>query len=478
MRHVVCYHTAVHFSVGTEPIFETDERFLSVALDMSQVVGRDWWAPTRKKSWSLTGGHHPDPFDFNRPQLRKLASALGPLYLKIGGTLADEVYYAMDDEEKVPKGYRALFTKKMWQEMQDFAHSCGFTLIFSLNARNTLGKKAPQKMKNMEALLEFAVTEKADVPYWCLGNEINAFPIRQILKRVGIKSYLRAYQDSRVLLHRFFPSAKLVACSCAVWPVIGEPLALTRPFLKASKGNVDVLSWHYYPQQSHRSPIAVRKANIKKLLKPITLDSLSRRSKQRRRWVDALAPNAELWLGETASALCGGEMGLSDSFGSSLWWLDHLGQLARDGHRVVVRQTLVGADYGLIDEETLTPRPDYWASLLWKKMMGTQVFDTSHRNKRSSLRIYAHHSASSVDPDSLSLLIINVGKRAATCVFDPALSEKKLVYLVEAQSLASPQITINGVPITDSSQIKPIHSREDHLQLPPFSYAFVRCRRR
>jgi imidazolonepropionase-like amidohydrolase len=34
---------------------------------------------------------------------------------------------------------------------------------------------------------------------------------------------------------------------------------------------------------------------------------------------------------------------------------------------------LASSDYGLLDENTFAPRPNYWAALLWRKLMGATV---------------------------------------------------------------------------------------------------------
>jgi hypothetical protein len=96
----------------------------------------------------------------------------------------------------------------------------------------------------------------------------------------------------------------------------------------------------------------------------------------------------EVWLGETAQAQCGGEPGLSDSFASGFYWLKTLGTAARNGVAVVVRQDLVGADYGLLDDQSLAPRPDYWTSWLWKNLMGEIVLDASV--PVPGVELYAH----------------------------------------------------------------------------------------
>lgn len=72
----------------------------------------------------------------------------------------------------------------------------------------------------------------------------------------------------------------------------------------------------------------------------------------------------DVGLGETGHAQCGGQPGISENLISSFCWLDPLGKMARRGQPVVVRQTLLGGDDQLLDEETLEPTPDDWASLL------------------------------------------------------------------------------------------------------------------
>ena len=98
-------------------------------------------------------------------------------------------------------------------------------------------------------------------------------------------------------------------------------------------------------------------------------------------------PGKPLWLTETAESGCGGNPGAS-SFLDSFRYLDQLGRLAKRGVQVVAHNTLDASDYPLIDEATLTPRPDYWAALLWRKLMGTKVLDAGAEG--GSLRLYAH----------------------------------------------------------------------------------------
>ena len=67
------------------PAAHVEPRLLSVAIDTAQVVGGEFWAPAGTGE-GLLHTHITDSFDFSRPRLQNLARALGPAYLRIGGT--------------------------------------------------------------------------------------------------------------------------------------------------------------------------------------------------------------------------------------------------------------------------------------------------------------------------------------------------------------------------------------------------------
>ena len=120
---------------------------------------------------------------------------------------------------------------------------------------------------------------------------------------------------------------------------------------------------------------------------------------------DEYAPGRGIWLGETGNAQFGGEPGVSDTYIGGLWWLDQLGLLAASGVEAVFRQTLAGMNYGMMDPDTLELNPDYWNSLLWKELMGTDVYRVSlSGGDVSRVRVYAHSAGKG---PGLSKLVIN-----------------------------------------------------------------------
>ena len=143
----------------------------------------------------------------------------------------------------------------------------------------------------------------------------------------------------------------------------------------------------------------VRPVHQMTLRTPAVLDTVEKHGREvmsAARALRSVAPDDAgpcVWLGETGSAQVGGQPGVCGCWAASLWWLDQLGLLARLGHSVQCRQTLTGSDYGLLDETTLDPRPDFWASVLWKRLMGVAVFEVSAATSAEApktLRLYCH----------------------------------------------------------------------------------------
>src|SRR5438105_3278535 len=74
---------------------------------------------------------------------------------------------------------------------------------------------------------------------------------------------------------------------------------------------------------------------------------------------DRFEPGKPLWITETADAACGGNPWAS-TFLDTFRYLDQHGRLAKRGVKVIMHNTLASSDYGLLDENTLVPRPTDW----------------------------------------------------------------------------------------------------------------------
>jgi heparanase 1 len=467
---------------------KVDERFLSVAVDSSLVVGGHWWSPDGSVEPGL-GGRRVAPFDFSAERLRELARELGPGYLRIGGTEADRIFYdvAKPSAASPPSGYDLVLTAGQWDKIAAFSRETGFDLFFTLNAgpssRDADGR---WQTDNAERLLKYAHSRGDRIAVLELGNEINAYwfgygPRHQPDGATVAADGMRL----RTLAHAYYPEALLVGPGEFFWPRVGSPFSskthVLEGLLEAGGGSAfDALTWHYYPQQSRRCPLATRRASATELLEPAFLDEISRWAGDVEAKRDARAPRLPLWLGETGHAQCGGEPLVSDRFVSSLWWMDELGLMAARGQPIVVRQALVGSDYGLLDENTLEPRPDYFASVLFKRLMGPIALDVE-RNREGDpfVRTYAHCTRGPAARGAVTLLAINLhATEEATLRWPAGPGGDVDIYQVTAPELASSHASLNGVLLqAPPGHGVPLEPRRESpsgvLRLPPASYTFA-----
>lgn len=475
---------------ASKAINQVSDAYLSLALDLSQVVGGKWWNPKADKKERGSGTIKAPIFDFGRPGLDSLTRALAPAYLRIGGSESDKTYYDMSLAERSgarpPEGYESVLTRGQWDAANQFAMRNNLKIIFTLNAgpsaRNADGSWNP---RNAETLLKYSVEKQYPISVWELGNEVNLlWYINGAESQVSPQQYAVDIKVGRKLVKAYFPGARFTGQGGAFWPIVGEPLNFFFPFtfdyIKLSGEDVDHLSWHYYPQQSRRGPIAVRRANPYRLLKPENLDEVAVWAKQIIAARNQYAPGKKIWMGETGNAQFGGEPGVSDVYLGGLWWLDQLGLLAQLQHEVVVRQTLAGLNYGMVDQETLEPKPDYWNSLLWKKLMGNKVFATEVlSNDSGKLRAYAH-SAKPGNFDITFLLINLDHERAAIVDLKNIEISNAQIYRCTTPDIFSRMVLLNGKHLMIKHGTFPeitgaelAGSRAQEISLNPLSYCFV-----
>ena len=121
--------------------------------------------------------------------------------------------------------------------------------------------------------------------------------------------------------------------------------------------------------------------------------------------------------------------------------MDQLGQLAQKNVQTVIVNTLASSDYGLVDETTHLPRPDYWAALLWKQLMGTRVLDPGIV-PNDTLRIYAHCMKDF--PGGVTLIALNIDPKSEHAVEVPLAGKR---YTLSASELLSKTVLLNGKPL-------------------------------
>jgi hypothetical protein len=157
---------------------------------------------------------------------------------------------------------------------------------------------------------------------------------------------------------------------------------------------------------------------------------------------DQFEPGKPFWNTETADAACGGNP-WGGAFLDTFRYLDQLGRLAKQDVRVVIHNTLVASDYGLLDDATLAPKPNYWGALLWRQLMGTTVLE-SGVPVQAGIHVYAHCLRGK--PGGVALLVINTDRTAARTLSLPMAGER---YTLTSSSsdLQTRTVQLNGTDL-------------------------------
>jgi hypothetical protein len=149
-----------------------------------------------------------------------------------------------------------------------------------------------------------------------------------------------------------------------------------------------------------------------------------------------------MWCTETAQAACGGDE-WAGTFLDTFRYVDQLGRFALGGVEVQFHNTLAASDYGLLDETTFAPRPNYWAALLWRKLMGTAVLD-ARTLCRPGLFVYAHAFGSSSEEEGVTVVVVNVSLEESRSLFSVVGGDR---YTLSAPELMGTEVYLNDRPL-------------------------------
>uniref|UniRef100_A0A5G2QG63 Heparanase n=1 Tax=Sus scrofa TaxID=9823 RepID=A0A5G2QG63_PIG len=356
-----------------------------------------------------------------------------------------------------------------------FANCSGLDLIFGLNALLRT-RDLHWDSSNAQLLLDYCASKNYNIS-WELGNEPNSFRMK-----AGI--YIDGFQlgEDFIDLHKLlrksaFKNAKLYG------PDISQPrrknAEMLKSFLKTGGKVIDSVTWHHYYLNG-------QDATKEDFLNPDVMDTFISSAQKIFQVVEETRPHKKVWLGETSSAYGGGAPSLSNTFIAGFMWLDKLGLSAKLGIEVVMRQVLFGAGtYHLVDRN-FEPLPDYWLSLLFKKLVGTKVLTASVRGpERSKLRVYLHctnNNHPQYKEGALTLYALNLHNVTKRLQLPRHLGDKQVdKYLMQPSGpdgLLSKSVQLNGqtlkmvndqtLPALTEKPLRPGSA----LGLPPFSYGF------
>ncbi len=455
-------------SPATMPAIATiDDRFESYNVEMAEVIGGKFWKPYDSatlaslkakaataragNSASLVIGQDPAMFqarasiDLGNPRLRRLARALGPAYVRVSGTWANSAFFSDSDSPpaEAPAGFQGVLTRPQWKGVIEFALAVNAELVTSF-AISAGVRDAAGVWTSLQArpLLDYTQSIGGTVAAAELFNEPSMPSAGGAPPGYDANSYAKDIAAFRLFAKAAAPAMAIVGPGS-----VGEggimasvmPLLSTRKMLEASPPPIfDIYSYHSYAAASIRcaslGPSAQTTADAalseQWLARPDSIYAYYIKLRNR------FEPGKAVWITETADAACGGNPWAA-TFLDSFRYLDQLGRLARRGVAVVFHNTLASSEYGLLDQKSFEPRPNYWAALLWRRLMGTTVLDAT--GSEGGLHLYAHCLRR--HPGGVALLAINTSRTQTHLRNLPMAGSR---YLLTADQLESPSVKLNG----------------------------------
>lgn len=464
-----------------------DDRFQSYNIEMVEVTGGRFWKPYRPKprrrlerAPPITAQGGPNgpadmnsnlyayrpPTDLTNSRLQKLAALLAPAYVRVSGTWANSTHFAISDRapSAPPPGFHGTLSHQQWLGVVHFSQAVGAQIVTSFAAsqgtRDAAGVWMPDEARRLlaytrsvggiiaaaEFINEPDVSVAADMPAGydaaAYGRDLKIF-----------RSFMKANSPETIVLG---PGT------------VGTTASASDLFAASASAGVDAISYHYYGALSKRCGNAGAPDSA---LSEEWLSRTDRTFAFYRFLRDKFEPGRPIWLTETAEAACGGNR-WDASFLDTFRYLDQLGRLARAGVQVVMHNTLAASDYGLLDEETLAPRPNYWGALLWRRLMGSIVLD-SGGSIQTDLHVYAHCQRGI--SGGVSLLIINTDRNAAHPLVLPTTTER---YTLDAESLRDTTVRLNGLELRLSAvdelpRIEGVRTDAGTLTFAPATITFL-----
>jgi hypothetical protein len=479
-----------------------DPRFASYNVEMVEVTGGRFWkpykasapipaasnAPTQQNPNQQVGENlslfeYRPPIDLSNARLRKLAMALGPSYVRVSGSWANSTYFQNDDGapmKEPPRGFKGALTRAEWKGVVDFSKAVDAKIVTSVaissGVRDANGVWIPDQAK---ALFDYTKTVGGTIAATEFMNEPTFPGPNGAPAGYGAEAFALDIKAFTPFLRRESPQTVFlgpggVGEGVSLMPGGGAPQGMrmklleTPDLMKVTPPVFDAFSYHFYGTVSHRCM-----GNLK-LEQALTADWLDRTDRVEAFYAairDKYLAGKPIWLTETAEAACGGDQ-LASEFVDTFRFLNQFGSLAQKGVQVVMHNTLASSDYGLLDENTYEPRPDYWAALLWKRMMGPVVLDPG-TPKDQAVQIYAHCSAGK--QGGVTILALNTDTKNEQTLTIPLAGER---YTLTSPELTSLSVLLNGVELkaTPDGSVPAMHGDRftaGTLRLAPASITFL-----
>lgn len=439
---------------GLKPLREINSKLMSYNIEFAEVTGGTFWkaytpgqvAGTEPFNVDMSGGltaAYKDlmqiypPIDLYDEKLRKLAREFGPVWVRVSGTWATKTYYDLDGKMggKVPEGYLNTLTREQWIGVLDFVKAVDAKLMVSVSACPGVygvneAPVPPWNPKEAEKLFRFSADYGVPINGSEFVNEPNMMSETGFPCGYTPDDHARDQKIFYNWLKENFPDCIYIGpCSVGSEGTIGKDSpdgttgggvelltdsCNTTQLMGDDPCPLDVFSYHYYNGVSERLAGAMpsmhwlaEEANTEPYL-DVALNNARAYAPLR----DKYCPGGEMWVTESGDAGGGGDTWAS-TYLDVLRTLNEAGGFASITNGVIFHNTLAASDYAYLDRVTHDPRPNYFAVLLWIRLMGTTVYDSGEKS-RMGAHVYAHSRKDG--KDGVVYLVINNSETDTTTV--------------------------------------------------------------
>ena len=475
-----------------------DERYQSYNIEMVEVVGGEFWKPYKlmdslpssdaSSNYNVSQKNEQmyrklSPINLADKKLLTLAKGLAPAYVRVSGTWANAIYFQDDDKpqmKKAPAGFVNVLTRSQWKGVIDFINATNSKLVTSFTVSN--GVRDAQGVwtpKEAQKIADYTKSIGGSIAAAELFNEPN-IPTAggEMNKNYGAQNFAKdvamfsAWAKSNLPdMLTLGPGPVGEGVSIEIPEGIEMNMLTTDAMMSAEpKPSFDAFSYHYYGAASMRmmrsGPFSIKAENALNDAWLRKTDTVAYFFNEKR---NKYMPGKPLWIMETAEAAAGGDP-FAATYTDCFRYLYQLGSLAKKDVKVIMHNTLAASEYSLIDQDTHLPKPNYWAALLWAKLMGTEVYDAG--NGENGIYVFAHNLKGQTN--GIAYLIINTNPTPAA-VHIPADAEQ---YTLTSDKLQGTKVFLNGNELTlDANDNLPSISGKaipsGKLELPATSINFI-----
>ena len=458
-------------NTNLEVLRTVDERLVSYNVEMTEVTGGTFWKAYTPGQIAGTEEFPPiqgmhemanlmqwyDPIRSTNPRLRKLAKELGPVWVRVSGTWATKTYYDFEGTGVVPEGYQNRMTREQWVNIIDFVDAVGGKLLISVaNCEGLHHADEPWNPSQAEKI--FALSKELGHPIDAVEftNEPNMFVVTGFPANYTVEHFIRDQDLFHAWVKENYPDTLLVG-PCTVDTMQMGPNddnAMSTAGIGAAFGTTcsthdlmdgatimpNVFSYHYYNGISERLAAVMPKAHW--LAEQATNEAYLAMAGLAARGAvplrDQYVPGGQMWVTESGDAGGGGDTWAS-TYLDVLRTLNELGEFCTITDGVIFHNTLASSDYGFLDHHDYSPRPNYFAALLWTRLMGQTVFNSGIAIQEGA-HVYCHSRKDG--KEGCVYLVINNSQTDVTTVELPKAAVR--YSLAGRDGIRSRVMTLNG----------------------------------